>query len=1168
MPQFLVPVIASVGAAVGGLSGAFLIMNASLVASGLTLLGGLALSSSAQKSAKRKAREQYNAAQVDRIANISSTVAPRELVLGRVRKGGSVFYRASTGSNKSTFVMLVALAGHEIDAVEQIYLNDQAVTLDGSGNVQEAPYLITSSLTATVVANGSGIATLAHTPIAGSVYAYTGTQSGPDGDVVNVNAAVSGLTVTTSPGATVVYQYANNGSYANIRAVLGADDQAADAALMALLPDAWTAAHRARGVAYLVCTFQYSETAFPNGLPVVSAVIRGAKVYDPRENMLRYSRQFDHATWGKYNCSLTAANAVANWDGTITADHFTSSGDGLLEQLVTALPSTTYTFSVWLSAPSSISANLICRTWDPSFSSYADTFFNCDVTTSMQRFTVSVTTRPGDTSIQVFIGGYGTFSAGEQLYIGEAQLVQGSTPKPNVTTTSTAILPTIAWSQNPALQLRHVYQHPQFGKATVSADEDDRIILAALACDTSTGYVVDGVTDTQALYRSALAVPFGAAPRDVMDDLAQAMAGSWAFAGGQLYLRAGVWTAPVMALADSDLAVVERTGASESQRPISISVHRERAQKFNTVNVTMWDQAQDYKQVTLTPLIGSALVTRDGATLAQALTYSAIGYAPQALHVAGVMMRDARDPLTVVLPFKLRAYPIEVFDNVTLTLSRYGWSAKPFMVMAREWTQDGRLQLTFKETAESIYTLDAEFSPQGGAANTGLPSPWYVPPVGTLTISSGTAELVRQADGTVKSRMRVSWPTIDDASITQAGSVEIQYREAISTGEWASVQVSGNETQALITDVQDAVYYLVRARARNSLAVGDWGTQVQHQVIGKTEAPPPFDTFVVLAQPDGTRQYQFGYASEASKPIDWRGAEIRYLGGAHASPDWDSMTPLVDAATFFTASPVELNQPLSGEWTIACKSVDTSGNKSTYLLQTITLQARRLGDVFDEYFEHLEGWAGTLTGCQLQDGILQAIDTTTWATTPATWAAWTRWNYAPTTPVYYETPARDLGAVLVGAVSSTIDADGSVTQELATSADGVTWSAWGSAAAQFNSRWIKLRITVAATGPAPVPVVRSWSYQITAPIRSEYINDMDISTLTGSYRIGTGDIRIPLVGSFTTLKRTAVTIQDASAGTWVATRIDQTMTYGPRWQFRLNGTLTDPDFVDFFVEGY
>lgn len=1165
MPQFLVPIIASVGAAVGGLSGAFLIMNASLVANGLVLLGGLALSSSAQKSAKRKAREQYNAAQQDRIANISSTVAPRELVLGRVRKGGSVFYRASTGSNKSTFVMLVALTGHEIDAVEQIYLNDQAVTLDGSGNVQEAPYLITSSLTSHVTADASGIATLAYTPIAGSVYAYTGTQSGPNGDVVNVNAAVSGLTVTTSPGATVVYQYANNGSYANIRAVLGSDDQEADAALMALLPDAWTAAHRARGVAYLVCTFQYSETAFPNGLPVVSAVIRGAKVYDPRENRLLYSRQFDNAAWTKVACSLTAANAVANWDGTITADHFTSSGDGFLWQMVAVQSSTAYTFSVWLAAPSPISVALIARTWDPGLVTYVDAVENFSVTTTLQRFEITATTRGADDNLQLFIGGFSTFSSGEQLYVGEAQLVAGTHAKANITTTSAAVVPVTAWSQNPALQLRHVYQHPQFGKAMVSAEEDDRIIRAAIACETSTDYVVDGDTDTQALYRAAVAVPFGAAARDVMDDLAQAMGGSWAFAGGQLYLRAGVWTEPVIALTDADLAVVERSGATESQRPISISVHRERSQKFNTVNVTMWDQAQDYKQVTLTPLTSSALVTRDGATLAQALTYSAIGYAPQALHVAGIMMRDARDPLTVVLPFKLRAYPVEVFDNVTVTLSRYGWSAKPFMVMAREWTQDGRLQLTLKETAESIYTLDAEFSAQGGAANTDLPSPWYVPQVGPLTITSGTSELVRQADGTVKSRMRVSWPTIDDSSVTQAGSVEIQYRQAISTGEWTSVQVSGNETQAVISDVQDAVFYLVRARARNSLAVGDWSVQVEHQVIGKTEAPAPFDSFLVLAQPDGTRQFNFAYSAAA--PVDWLGAEIRYIAGTDASPEWDDMTPLSDTTTHFTGSPVELNAPLAGEWTFAIKSVDTSGNKSTYLVQSITLPARRLGNVVAEYFEHLEGWTGTVSGLRVAEGWLQAETTLQWSGIPGgRWNSWSAWAMAILTGGTYETPARDFGGVVLGTIENTIDADGDVTFEMATSDDGTTWSSWAPVA-QFSARYLKQRITLDISGSGPYPLARSWSYQISAQLKTEYINDLDISTLTGSYRIGTGDIRIPLAGTYTVLKKTDVVIQDSTAGTWTATRIDQTLTYGPRWQFRLNGTLTDPQFVDFYIEG-
>ena len=334
-------------------------------------------------------------------------------------------------------------------------------------------------------------------------------------------------------------------------------------------------------------------------------------------------------------------------------------------------------------------------------------------------------------------------------------------------------------------------------------------------------------------------------------------------------------------------------------------------------------------------------------------------------------------------------------------------------------------------------------------------------------------------------------------------------------------------------------------------------------------APPaPFDMFLVLAQPDGTRQYNFAYANEAARPVDWLGAEIRYIAGTVGSPDWDAMTPLVDHTTYFTSSPVELNAPLSGTWTFACKSVDTSGNRSTYLVQTITLTARRLGAVFDEYFEHLEGWAGVKTGCHVADGFLEATDTTTWATLPSTYTGWPRWNLTPTSPITSVTPARDFGASIVGGVSSTIDADGTVVQELATSSDGVTWSAWSSAALQFNARYLKLRITVTATGPAPVPLVRSWSYQVTAPIKEEYLNDVVVSGLTGSYRIGTGDIRVPLVGAYTVLKKVDVTIQDSSAGAWTHQRIDQVLTYGPRWQFKLNGVLADPAFVDFFVQGY
>lgn len=1181
--------------------GAFLIANSALLATASYVIGGLALSSNQAKKAKRKARDAFNAQQVDRLTNLNSTTGSRELVLGRVRKGGNVFYRTSTGTNKTSFIMLVALAGHEIDAVETIYLNDVAVTLDGSGNVTDAPYGIGSVVSGIANSGVTGVVTLAGTPVPGTVYAFIGTDLGPDGNVVQVEVTLAGAVATTSPNALISYQYTSYTSNANIRAVLGTDSQAADAATMAALPASWTSAHRARGVAYLVCRFEFNETTFPGGLPTVTAVVRGAKVYDPRENRLIRSEEFDSATWTKNSVTVSAPNTVTNPYGVLTAEKVVESVAStfhfVAQEPIAISVGAIYTFAIHGKPAGRNFLQLLLddggsnggyATFDLSLGTVTESgtygtgstvssgievvggsYFRCYVTSTAGSSSgsarlVALLCQSGTAGIAPTYLGDGV--SGIQLW--GASFVAGSTPKTYCRTSASAIAPTTAWSDNPALLMRHVYQHDSFGKASPSAAEDDRIIAAANACDTSTNYLAGGVTETHALYRAAVVVPFGAAAKDVFDDLAQAMAGSWAFAGGEFYAKAGTWMGSVMDLTDSDLAVIVRNGAEESQHPISISVHRERNQKFNTVNVQIYDQAQDYKQVTLTPLTSSALVTADGAALAQGVTYDAIGYAPQALHVAGVMMRDARDPLTVVLPFKLRAYPLELFDTVSLTLSRYGWSSKLFQVIAREWTADGQLTLTLKETAESIYTMDAEFDAQGGASNTGLPSPWYVPTVGALTVTSGTDELIRQADGTISSRMRVSWPAVDDSSVTQGGTIELQYRDVLNTGDWTPVVCDGSQTQVVITAVQDSAWYTIRVRARNRLAVGQWGTQVVHQVIGKTEAPPPFDSFLVLAQPDGTRQYNFSYADETLKPIDWLGAEIRYVGGTTGSPDWDTMTPLVDTTTYFTGSPVELNAPLAGEYTFACKSVDTSGNKSTYLVQNITLTARRLGSVFDEYYEHTEGWLGTLTGCRIQDGILQSIDTTTWATAPATWTGFTRWNYAPTSPIYYETPARDFGAAIVGGVSSTVDADGTVVTELATSADGSTWSSWGSAAAQFNSRYIKLRITVTATGPAPVPVVREWSYTITAPIRSEYINDVVISALTGSYRIGTGDIRIPLVGTYTVLKKTDVTVQDSTAGAWVATRIDQTLTYGPRWQFRLNGVLTDPAYVDFYVEGY
>ncbi len=764
--------------------GVFLFTNAAIIGTAALIVGGLAYSANKSRQAKEDARNQYNAAQVDRLATVSSTLAPRELVLGRVRKAGTVFYRSSTGANSQDLYLAIALAGHEVDAIEAIYLNDVLVSLDGDGNVTTAPY----NLIATLTASGTGSLTppggLPASYVAGSL------SSGEYGDGVGSQAWS--------------YQYTTSTPYVQITQYLGAPGQAADPRLLAAFPADWTSANTVAGVAYLVLKLNYSETAFPSGVPAVSAVIRGAKVYDPR---------------------------------------------------------TTLT----------------------------------------------------------------------------------------------------AWSDNPALLLRHVYSHPKFGKATVSAAENTRFNAAANACDAATVYTVAGVAQaSRALYTAALVAPFGTAARSVLDDLAQAMGGSWAFAGGEIYVKPGSYTAPVLTLTDADLAVIQRDGASETQRPISISVHKERAQKFNTVKPTIWDAAQDYKQVSLTPLVGSVLLARDGVELSQELTFAAISYAPQALHVAGILMRDARDPLVVELPFKLRAYALELFDTVSVTLARYGWSAKTFMILGRQWSADGSIVLTLKETSAAIVTMDAGFAAQGFASNSNLGTPWLVYPPAPLTLAAGTAELVKQQDGTVVSRLRVSWPQISDAAVRQAGRIEVQYKDATSSGAWASLLVPGDETQAITQEVLDGATYIVRARARTSLAISDWGLQQLITVVGKTEPPASVASLSlsgnVLTWPGVT-------------DIDLAGYRARFNYGTNT--DWSVSAALHDG--LLTSSPHTLASLPPGTVTIMLKAVDTTGNESTSAAYVITSLGNTLvSNVVESTDYRASNWPGTVTNATVVAGNLAA----------------------------------------------------------------------------------------------------------------------------------------------------------------------------------------------------
>jgi hypothetical protein len=77
----------------------------------------------------------------DRTETVRSAVAPHKIVYGEVPLSGPLVFAASTGSSNEYLHLVIALTGHECEAMSTVWLNDVAVgTLDGSGNVTSGQF--------------------------------------------------------------------------------------------------------------------------------------------------------------------------------------------------------------------------------------------------------------------------------------------------------------------------------------------------------------------------------------------------------------------------------------------------------------------------------------------------------------------------------------------------------------------------------------------------------------------------------------------------------------------------------------------------------------------------------------------------------------------------------------------------------------------------------------------------------------------------------------------------------------------------------------------------------------------------------------------------------------------------------------------------------------------
>jgi len=162
------------------------------------------------------------------VQNNVGSALDHAIVYGETKVGGVVFY-AATSNDETILHRMIAVAGHEIDSYVSFYLNDEEITI-GDDGVCTAPARFADKV-------------------------YIETRLGTDDqEAVDLFAFYRTVNGTEEPVDVVLDEDADN----------------------------WTDQHRARGVAYIYSALKFDQAAFPNGVPTLTAVVKGKKVYDPR----------------------------------------------------------------------------------------------------------------------------------------------------------------------------------------------------------------------------------------------------------------------------------------------------------------------------------------------------------------------------------------------------------------------------------------------------------------------------------------------------------------------------------------------------------------------------------------------------------------------------------------------------------------------------------------------------------------------------------------------------------------------------------------------------------------------------------------------------------------------------------------------------------------------
>ena len=263
------------------------------------------------------------AAAADQALTVREPAATRRQIYGEARSGGVIVFLHATGQNLSTLFtenFVVPPAPHEITVSRQVTAHADAglrQVISGDYGNEEQVYPFTevsgtpggeqysrSGSTYTFAAEDAGrnvyityqtLAQINPGTILWLVIVLAAHESEAIGDVYFDNELVQ-----LGADGYALGKYA--GGYAWVSKHLGGADQLANGVIATSSDGLWTVDHRLRGHTHLVVRLLGHPDLYPSGIPNITAIVRGRKVYDPRTGLSAWSQ----------NAALCTADLIAS----------------------------------------------------------------------------------------------------------------------------------------------------------------------------------------------------------------------------------------------------------------------------------------------------------------------------------------------------------------------------------------------------------------------------------------------------------------------------------------------------------------------------------------------------------------------------------------------------------------------------------------------------------------------------------------------------------------------------------------------------------------------------------------------------------------------------------------------------------------------------------------